>query len=246
MKAPLSAGARLGATGSAAILEEIVVPCWGRKLEAEVLPAVKAALFVRDLEPLASLVREVAAAPAPLKAEVEKHWAELRSDILHGQIDYKGEGPLPEHWKQYIDKETNYYDWRHPKWAQDAEALVVDLAVRAAERDGWQGEIRPAEKTSAGLVELIMEVGQAVNEAAPLADKFLEGMPEWLQHDNAYTGGYLTEDEVARMHGLLKPRAKDLEGALKGGALLGGWVGILEEAMRQKVGLSWTVPMLRA
>jgi len=227
------------------LLEEVVVPCFGHKLEAEVMPALSAALFGRELEGLAAVVRATTFADPAAKAALDKDWQELRNDVLHGQIDYRGSGPLPEHWKQYIDKEAALFDWRHPKWAQDAERLVVDLVVRAAERPGWQGEMRPASKTGAGLVDLLFEIQSAVPEAAALAGKFLEGMPEWMQHDNAYTGGYLTEDEVVKMLGFLEPKAQDLEGALKAGPLLGGWLKILNEAKAHKVGVTWTVPMLR-
>lgn len=227
------------------MLEEVVVPIFGRKLEDEVMPALRAALFGRELDALAAVVRGTALNGMGARATLEKDWQELRNDVLHGQIDYRGEGPLPEHWKQFIDKEAALFDWRHPKWAQDAEKLVVDLVVKAAEKEGWQGEVRPAVKTSAGLVDLLFEIQTAVPEAAALAGKFLEGMPEWMQHDNAYTGGYLTEDDAGRMLEALEPRAKDLEGALKAGALLPGWVELLKEAKRQKVGLTWTVPMLR-
>jgi hypothetical protein len=147
------------------MLEEVVVPCWGRKLEDTVMPALRAALFRRDLEALGAVVREAGAGNPALKAEAEKDWQELRNDVLHGQIDYRGDGPLPEHWKQFIDKETNYFDWRHPKWAQDAERLLIDLVVKAAAREGWQGEIHPASKTSAGLVDLLLEVSTALPQA---------------------------------------------------------------------------------
>ena len=227
------------------MLEEVVVPILGRKLEAEVMPALRAALFGRELDALAAVVRGTALQGMGARATLEKDWQELRNDVLHGQIDYRGEGPLPEHWKQYIDKEAALFDWRHPKWAQDAERLVVDLVVKAAEKEGWQGEIRPAGKTGAGLVELLLEIQAAVPEAAALAGKLLEGMPEWMQHDNAYTGGYLTEDEVGAMLEVLGPRANGLEGALKAGPLVPGWVQMLKEAKRHGVGLTWTVPMLR-
>lgn len=228
------------------MLEEIVVPCFGRRLEREVMPALRAALFQRELEPLGALVRAVKVDDPALKDAVDMDYQEVRNDILHGQIDYKGEGPLPEHWKQYIDKETNYYDWRHPKWAQDAEKLLVDIVVRAAAKEGWDGELTPSGKTGAGLVEFLLEVGEKLPEAAPLTGKFLEGMPEWLQHDNAYTGGYLTEEEVARLGELLAGRREALERDLKSAALLPAWLDVLARAKAQGVGLTWTVPMLRA
>lgn len=227
------------------MLEEVVVPIFGRKLEAEVMPALRAALFGRELDALAAVVRGTELQGMGARATLEKDWQEVRNDVLHGQIDYRGDGPLPEHWKQYIDKAAALFDWRHPKWAQDAERLVVDLVVKAAEKDGWQGEIRPAGKTSAGLVDLLLEIETAVPEAAALAGKLLEGMPEWMQHDNAYTGGYLTEDDVVRMLEVLEPKATDLEGRLMAGALLPGWLDLLRAAKRQQVGLTWTVPMLR-
>jgi hypothetical protein len=227
------------------MLEEVVVPCWGRKLEDTVMPALRAALFRRDLEALGAVVREAGAGNPALKAEAEKDWQELRNDVLHGQIDYRGDGPLPEHWKQFIDKETNYFDWRHPKWAQDAERLLIDLVVKAAAREGWQGEIHPASKTSAGLVDLLLEVSTALPQAKPYADKFLEGMPEWLQHDNAYTGGYLTEDDAAKVLELLDTKKHDLESSLKAGPLMPGWIDLLHRARTAKVGLTWTVPMMR-
>ncbi len=221
------------------------MPIFGRKFEAEVMPALRAALFGRELEALAEVVRGARLEGTSARDTLDKDWNELRNDVLHGQIDYRGDGPLPEHWKQYIDKEAALFDWRHPKWAQDAEKLVVDLVVSAAEKAGWQGEMRPSGKTSAGLVDLMFELQVAVPEAAAFAGKFLEGMPEWMQHDNAYTGGYLTEDEVAKMLEVLSPKVHDLEGALKAGALLPGWVHLLREAKRHGVGLTWTVPMLR-
>lgn len=227
------------------MLEEVVVPILGRKFEVEVMPALRAALFGRELDALAAVVRGTELQGMGARATLEKDWQELRNDVLHGQIDYRGDGPLPEHWKQYIDKEAALFDWRHPKWAQDAERLVVDLVVKAAEKEGWKGEIRPEGKTGAGLVELLLEFEKAVPEAAAFAGKFLEGMPEWMQHDNAYTGGYLTEDDAERMLEVLEPRATELEGALKAGALLPGWLDLLRDAKRHEVGVTWTVPMLR-
>ena len=215
-------------------------------MEQAVLPAMGAALFRRELEPLADIVRASAPANAPLRHEIETHWQEVRNDVLHGQIDYRGEGPLPEHWKQYIDKEANYFDWRHPKWVQDAERLLIDLVVKDAAVPGWQGEVRAGAKTHAGLVDLIMEVEQMLPEAKPLAQKFLEGMPEWLQHDNAFTGGYLNEDDVGALMSALDPKKHDLEASLKAGPLMPGWLEALHRAKVAKVGLTWTVPMLRA
>jgi hypothetical protein len=228
------------------LLEEVVVPCWGRKLEAAIFPAVGAALFRRDLEPLGALVRQSVEEVPSIREEAEKDWGQLRADVLHGQIDYRGEGPLPEHWKQFIDKEANLFDWRHPKWVMDAERLIVDLAVKAAAQEGWVGEIRPTTKASAGLIELLMEMGEAVPAAKPFADKFLEGMPEWLQHDNAYTGGYLTEEDVVKLLDALAPSEHDFESSLKAGALAPGWIDALRRAQAANVGLTWTVPMLRA
>lgn len=227
------------------LLEEVVVPILGRRLEADVMPALRLALFGRELEALGNLVRTTKLEGEGAQESLEKDWQELRNDVLHGQIDYRGDGPLPEHWKQYIDKEAALFDWRHPKWAQDAERIVIDLVVRAAEKEGWQGEIRPTSKTGAGLVELLFEVQEQVPSAGALAAKFLEGMPEWMQHDNAYTGGYLTEDDVAAMLAALEPKAAQMETSLKSGALLPGWITMLHEAVRHQVGLTWTVPMLR-
>jgi hypothetical protein len=82
-------------------------------------------------------------------------------------------------------------------------------------------------------------------EGAPLAQKFLEGMPEWLQHDNAYTGGYLNEDDVVALLSALDPKRHDLEASLKAGPLMPGWLEALARAKAANVGLTWTVPMLR-
>jgi hypothetical protein len=228
------------------VLEEVVVPCLGQKLEEEIFPALSRALFTRDLEAMAGLLRSWHFPDDAKKKKAERDWEALRNDVLFGQIDYQGKGPLPEHWKQFIDKEANLFDWRHPKWAQDAEALVVDLAVEAASRENWNGEMLPSGKTGAGLLELLMELGEAVPEARALSDKFLEGMPEWLQHDNAYTGGYLREDEVAKLLAIVEPKADDLERTLKAGPLVPGCLALLKRASAEGVGLTWTVPMLRA
>jgi hypothetical protein len=210
------------------------------------MPALKAALFRRDLEQLGALVRDAVAAKPHIREDAEKDWAQVRADVLHGQIDYRGDGPLPEHWKQFIDKEANLFDWRHPKWVMDAEKLLLDLVVKAAAVHGWQGEVRAGAKTPAGLVDLMMELSLASKEAKPYADKFLEGMPEWLQHDNAYTGGYLTEDDVGALWAALEPHRHDLEASLKAGPLVPGLMDGLARAREAKVGLTWTVPMLRA
>lgn len=227
------------------MLEELVVPCWGLKLETTVMPAISSALFARDLEPLGIVVREAVAANPAIKHDTEADWAQLRNDVLHGQIDYRGAGPLPEHWKQFIDKEANLYDWRHPKWVMDAEKLLLDLVVKDAARPGWKDEVRSGAKTPSGLVELMMELATALPEAKPLADKFLEGFPEWLQHDNAYTGGYLNEKDVDTMLEMLDPAKHDLEASLRAGPLVPGWIDALMRAKVANVGLTWTVPMLR-
>jgi hypothetical protein len=223
------------------MFEEIIVPCWGRKFEEEVMPALRTAFFKKELEPLGDLVRRTKAADTRVQEAIEQDYQAIRHHILHGQIDYTGEGPLPEHWKQFIDRETNYYDWRHPKWAMDAERFVVDMAVRAAAVEGWDPRVRAEARTTDGVVNLLLEVKEKSMAAAPLIDKFLEGMPEWLQHNNAFTGGYLTEDEVVRMLEIFKQERAALEGSLSTKALLAGWMDKLERAAQAKVGLSWTV-----
>lgn len=224
------------------MFEEVVVPCHGARLEAEALPALERALFAKDLEPLAAFVKGLDVANAELEALIEKDWQELRGDVLHGQIDYGGRGPLPEHWKQYIDRDANYYDWRHPKWAQDAERFLTHATILTAADDSWDGRAHPEPRSTAGFVDLLMELPDTVPEAKPLADKFLEGLPEWLQHDNAYTGGYLTESDAEALLGLVKPRHGELAGALKAGPVVASLVRVLEQAKATGVGLSWTVP----
>lgn len=227
------------------MFEEVVVPCHGTRLEAEALPALERALFAKDLEPLAAFVKGLDVADADLKALIEKDWQELKGDVLHGQIDYGGRGPLPEHWKQYIDRDANYYDWRHPKWAQDAERFLVHTTIQTAAPGGgpgWDGRAHPEPRTTAGFVDLLMELPEALPEAKPLADKFLEGLPEWLQHDNAYTGGYLTEADRDALLGLVKGRQDELASTLKAGPVVASLVRVLEQAKAAGVGLSWTVP----
>jgi hypothetical protein len=224
------------------VFEEVVVPCHGRRLEQEVLPALSRAFFAKDLEPLAAFVRGLRAEDPAVKAAVEKDWQEVKADVLHGQIDYGGKGPLPEHWKQYIDQDANLYDWRHPKWAKDGERLLVDATIRTVRVEGWDGRAHPEPRTTAGFVDLMMELGEALPEAKPFTDKFLEGLPEWLQHDNAYTGGYLTESDAGALLALLRPRQDELKGRLKAGPVVGSLVDVLERAQAAGVGLSWTVP----
>ena len=224
------------------MFEEVIVPCHGRRLEEEAMPALSKALFGKELEPLAAFVKSLVPADPEVARAVAKDFEDLKDDVLHGQIDYAGRGPLPEHWKQYIDREANYFDWRHPKWTHDAERFLVDATIRAAEDPRWDGRAHPEERTTAGFVDLLMEVPGAVPEAKPLVDKFLEGMPEWLQHANAFTGGYLREDEVVALLALLAPRRDELAGTLKAGPVLASLVAVLEQARDAGVGLSWTVP----
>src|SRR5882672_843185 len=160
------------------MFEEVILPCRGHKMEAEVFPALRAAFFRKDLEPLGDLVRRTGTEDAPMKEALDQDYQAIRNHILHGQIDYTGDGPLPEHWKQFIDRETNYYDLRHPKWTMDAEKLLIDLTVRAAVREGWEPRVPSASPTREGLVDHLLELKEKLPVAAPLIDKFLEGMPE--------------------------------------------------------------------
>jgi hypothetical protein len=224
------------------VFEEVIVPCHGRRLEEEALPALSRAVFAKDLEPLGAFVRGLTVGDPAVKAAIDKGWQEVRNHVLHGQIDYGGKGPLPEHWKQFIDQDANLYDWRHPKWAKDAERLLIDATIHTARVDGWDGRAHPEPRTTAGFVDLLMELGEALPEAKPYADKFLEGLPEWLQHDNAYTGGYLTEAETAALHGMLEGRQQELKGRLKAGPVVGSFVAVLARAKDAGVGISWTVP----
>lgn len=223
------------------MFEEVILPCRGHKMEAEVFPALRAAFFRKDLEPLGDLVRRTGAEEAPMKEALDQDYQAIRNHILHGQIDYTGDGPLPEHWKQFIDRETNYYDWRHPKWAMDAEKFVIDIAVRAAAIKDWDARVRTENRTVDGVVNLLLEIKEQSKAAAPLVDKFLEGMPEWLQHNNAFTGGYLTEEEVGRLLDILRAEREKLAPALKTKGLLPGWIDKLERAKGAGIGLTWTV-----
>jgi hypothetical protein len=223
------------------MFEEVIVPCHGALLERELMPAIETALFRKNLEPLGEWIRALDVKDAALKAEIQKDWYQLRDHVLHGQIDYPGRGPLPEHWKQFIDREANYYDWRHPKWAQDAEKLLVDAAIRTAQRPEWDGRTHPTQRTTSGFVDLLMEIAEKLPAAKPAVDKFLEGLPEWMQHANAFTGGFLTEDEVGAMLELLTREKAKLEGELGTKAVLPSLLSVLEEAKKQHVGISWTV-----
>jgi len=223
------------------LFEELVLPCYGTRLEKEVMPALRAAFFRKELEPLADLVRGLTLPDKKLQASIEEDYMAVRNHVLHGQVDYKGDGPLPEHWKQYIDRETNYFDLRHPKWTMDAEKMLIDLTVRAAVREGWEPRVRSTSPTREGLVEHLLELKEKVATAAPLIDKFLEGMPEWLQHNNAFTGGYLREDEVAQLREVLERERPRLEKSLKTASILPGWIDKLGEAETAGIGLSWTV-----
>ncbi len=224
------------------MFEEVIVPCHGRRLEKEAMPALMRALFGKDLEPLAAFVKGLEVSDPELRAAIDRDWQEVRGDVLHGQIDYGGKGPLPEHWKQFIDRDANYFDWRHPKWAQDAERLLVDTTIRTAGAADWDGRAHPEPRTTAGFVDLLMELGDALPDAKPFAAKFLEGMPEWLQHANAFTGGYLTEEDADALLGLLKPRQSVLAAQLKSGPVMASLVRVLDRAKADGVGLTWTVP----
>jgi hypothetical protein len=224
------------------VFEEVIVPCRGRLLEEEALPAIGKALFGKDLEPLAAFIKKLEVSDEALAAAIQKDWLDVRADVLHGQIDYSGTGPLPEHWKQYIDRDANYYDWRHPKWAHDAERLLVDATIRTAQTAGWDGHAHPEPRTTAGFLDLLMEVAEVLPDAKPFVDKFLEGLPEWMQHANAYTGGYLTESDGAAFLELLQAKRGDLEAGLKTAPVLPSFMGLLERARAAGLGLSWTVP----
>jgi len=224
------------------VFEEVIVPCHGERLEREALPALQRALFGKDLEPLGAFVRGLKVEDPALRGAIERDWQEVRAHVLHGQIDYSGRGPLPEHWRQYIDRDANLYDWRHPKWAQDAERLLVDATIRTAHAEGWDGRVHAQGRTVSGFVDLLLEVAEALPEGKPLVEKFLEGLPEWLQHANAYTGGYLTEGDTAALHGLLAGKQAELGTRLKAGPVLPSFLAVLARAQEAGVGLSWTVP----